>query len=216
MNDKDFMEQSTPEAGAGMSRRAAFSARLSAARDKTVDVVNKIGRKGTVVICAVLLVGVAVLLNLILFNGEDAANPGLAIDMNNLSADSGKSEDSSDSTTVYNYFEAMQLSRQQARDEAMEVLLSVAESGTAVEDMKAEALDDIAQIALDIENEANIETLILAKGFAKCVAVVNGDSASVVVQSDGLLPSEIAQISEIVYEQAGIVPANLTIIEKNV
>lgn len=215
MNDKDFMEQSMSEAGAGKGRREAFGTKLSVVRDKTVEAVNRIGRKGTVVICAVLLVGVAVLLNLILFNGEDAANPGLAIDMNNLSADSGKSKEASDSTTVYNYFEAMQLSRQQARDEAMEVLLSVAESGTAVEEMKAEALDDIAQIALDIENEANIETLILAKGFLKCVAVVNGDTASVVVQSDGLLPSEIAQISEIVYEQAGIVPANLTIIEKN-
>ncbi len=211
MNDKDYIGTSE-----GTDRRTAFREKLSAARDKAVDIVNRIGRRGTVVICAVLLVGVAVLLNLILFRGEDAGDPGFAIDMSNLSADSGKGDDTSDSTTVYNYFEAMQLSRQQARDEAMEVLMTVAESGTAVDEMKAEALDDIAQIALDIENEANIETLILAKGFAKCVAVVNGDTASVVVQSDGLLPSEIAQISEIVYEQAGILPANLTIIEKNV
>ena len=212
MNDKDFMETGT----VSTDRSTKIRAGLTAARDKTVDVVNKIGRRGTVVICAVLLVGVAVLLNLMLFSGEDGSKPGLAIDMNNLSADSGKSEEGSDSTTVYNYFEAMQLSRRQARDEAMEVLLSVAESGTAIEEMKSEALDDIAQIARDIENEANIETLILAKGFEKCVAVVNGDTASIVVQSDGLLPSEIAQISEIVYEQAGIVPANLTIIEKEI
>ena len=82
--------------------------------------------------------------------------------------------------------------------------------------MKTEALDGIAQIALDIENESNIETLILAKGFEKCVAVVNGDSASVIVKCSGLLPSDIAQISEIVYEQAGILPANLKIIEKDV
>lgn len=188
---------------------------LTGVRDKALTIVNKIGRKGTVVICAVFLVGIAVLLNVILFNGGGDTGKDLAIDMNNLSA-SGESGSADDGASVYNYFEAMQLSRQQARDEAMEVLLSVAESGTAIDEMKTEALEDINRIASDIESESNIETLILAKGFEKCVAVVNGESASVIVKSTGLLPSEIAQISEIVYEQAGILPANLKIIEKDV
>lgn len=190
---------------------------LSDIRDKTVAVINRIGKKGTVVICAVILVGFAVMLNLILFNGEETGKKSnLAIDMDALSVgDSGEEADPS-YEAVYNYFEAMQLSRQQARDEAMEVLLSVAESSTAVEDMKNEALDSIAQIARDIECESNIETLILSKGFMQCVAVVNGDTASIIVKSEGLLPSEVAQISEIVYEQTGILPTNLKIIEKNV
>ena len=190
---------------------------LSDIRDKTVAVINRIGKKGTVVICAVILVGFAVMLNLILFNGEETGKKSnLAIDMDALSVgDSGEKADPS-YEAVYNYFEAMQLSRQQARDQAMEVLLSVAESSTAVEDMKNEALDSIAQIARDIECESNIETLILSKGFTQCVAVVNGDTASIIVKSEGLLPSEVAQISEIVYEQTGILPTNLKIIEKNV
>ena len=190
---------------------------LSDIRDKTVAVINRIGKKGTVVICAVILVGFAVMLNLILFNGEETGKKSnLAIDMDALSVgDSGEEADPS-YEAVYNYFEAMQLSRQQARDDAMEVLLSVAESSTAVEDMKNEALDSIAQIARDIECESNIETLILSKGFTQCVAVVNGDTASIIVKSEGLLPSEVAQISEIVYEQTGILPTNLKIIEKNV
>lgn len=197
-----------------MKHEMNFKEKWAVVRDKTVAIVNKIGRKGTVVICAVLLVGVAVLLNVILFSGGDGKGNDFAIDMSSLSAEN--KNDAGDSTSVYNYFEAMQLSRQQARDEAMEVLLSVAESGTAVEEMKHDALNDINRIALDIECESNIETLILAKGFEKCVAVVNGDNASVIVKSAGLLPSEIAQISEIVYEQAGILPANLKIIEKDV
>lgn len=187
-------------------------------RDKAIALVEKIGRRGTVAICAVVLVGVAVLLNLLLYDREDTKRTDLAIDPDTLSAVSGVSneEGAEEAAAVYNYFEAMQLSRQQARDEAMEVLLAVAESSTAVDTMKTEALDDIAQIAADMENEANIETLILSKGFEKCVAVVNGDTASVIVKSNGLLPNEIAQISEIVYEQAGILPANLRIIEKDV
>lgn len=198
-----------------MKQHVNFKEKWATVRDKTVTLVNKIGKKGTVVICAVMLIGVAVLLNLILFSGENRDGKDLAVDMGALSA-GNQNEESGGAAAVYNYFEAMQLSRQQARDEAMEVLLSVAESGTAVEEMKSDALNDINRIALDIECEANIETLILAKGFEKCVAVVNGDTASVIIKSAGLLPSEIAQISEIVYEQAGILPANLKIIEKNV
>lgn len=190
--------------------------KFSEIRDKAAVLVERIGRRGMVVICAVFLVGVAVALNILLFSGEKSTAGGdLAIDKSALEAAAGAAGND-ETQSVYNYFEAMQLSRRQARDEAMEVLLSVAESETAVEEMKAEALNSIAQIAHDIESESNIETLILSKGFARCVAVVNGDSASVIVKSAGLLPNEIAQISEIVYEQAGIVPANLKIIEKDV
>ncbi len=189
--------------------------KLGALKGKTAALLGKIGHKGTVIICAVLLVGVAVLLNVILYSGGGEKGNDLAIDMGALSP-TNQGDTAENAASIYNYFEAMQLSRQQARDEAMEVLLTVAESTTAVDEMKSDALNDISRIAQDIECEANIETLILAKGFEKCVAVVNGDTASVIVKSAGLLPSEIAQISEIVYEQAGILPANLKIIEKNV
>ena len=108
----------------------------------------------------------------------------------------------------------MVLSRRQARDEAMEVLQGVVDSDSAVDQMKTDAMEDMRRIADEIALEANIESLIVSKGFEQCVAVLNGDSASVIVKSDGLLPNEVSQISEIVYEQAGVLPANLNIIEK--
>ena len=65
-----------------------------------------------------------------------------------------------------------------------------------------------------METEANIETLIEAKGFEECVAVINNDSASIVVKSEGLQAAQISQINEIVYEQAGISPVNVKIIQR--
>ena len=65
-----------------------------------------------------------------------------------------------------------------------------------------------------IENESNIETLIKAKGFEECVAVINGEKANVIVKSEGLQPNDLSQILEIVYLQAGILPENVTIMEK--
>ena len=56
----------------------------------------------------------------------------------------------------------------------------------------------------------------MAKGFEDCVAVINGDTATVVVKSrdETLLATDIAQINEIVYEQAQIMPVNITITER--
>ena len=45
-------------------------------------------------------------------------------------------------------------------------------------------------------------------------AVLNGDTASIIVKSQDLQAAEIAQINAIVYEQAGIVPGGVTIITK--
>jgi len=116
---------------------------------------------------------------------------------------------------MYDYFQSMVLNRQQARDEAMEVLLSVAESQTALAETKEAALQDMNKLAADMEKETNIETMILAKGFSQCIAVISNENCNVIVESDGLEPGEVAQITEIVYEQAGIHPANLKIVEKN-
>ena len=113
------------------------------------------------------------------------------------------------------YFSTTVLSRQKARDEALGVLKTVVESNEALEETKTQAFADISRIAKDIESESNIETLIEAKGFSDCVAVVNGGSANIVVKSDGLLPNDIAQINEIVYEQSGILPVDIRIVERS-
>jgi len=61
--------------------------------------------------------------------------------------------------------------------------------------------------------EANIENLIKSKGFEECIAVISGESANIIVQSDGLMANELAQIMEIVYLQANILPKNVRISE---
>ena len=114
-----------------------------------------------------------------------------------------------------NYFAITVVSRRRARDESIELLSAVASHEDAMPDTRYRALADIAVIAKEIEREANIETLVRAKGFDECVAVVSGDLANIIVRTDGLMPNEVAQIKEIVFEQAGILPRNVRIIERN-
>ncbi|MBE6574869.1 MAG: SpoIIIAH-like family protein [Ruminococcaceae bacterium] len=179
----------------------------------------KVGRRNWIILGALVLIAGAVCLNWVLFAGGD---DGFSYDSaGGMSSGSLTNDGLTDGTAVSGedegdaaYFAATQVSRQRARDEAMEVLRGVVDSAEAQETVKGQALSDITRIALDMELEANIETLITSKGFEQCVAVVNGSSANIIVQSDGLLPNEIAQINEIVYEQAGILPANVKIIER--
>ena len=122
--------------------------------------------------------------------------------------------DTKASATADSYFSSAQVSRARARDEALEVLQSVVDSAKSDEAAKTQALADISKIAKDMEAESNIETLVVAKGFEQCVAVISSGTINVVVKADKLTPSDIAVINEIVYEQAGIKPANIKIVQK--
>ena len=174
-------------------------------------ILEKIGKRNIIIACAVVLIGVAVLMNFILFSGTDNGGyDGYDQPSGNVSDNAGDST----ATDANAYFSATQVSRQRARDEALEVLQAVVENVDATEAMKNEALAEIAVIADEIQKEANIESLITAKGFEACVAVINNDTASIVVKADDLQAAEIAQINAIVYEQAGILPSAVTIIKK--
>ena len=182
---------------------------------------EKIGKRNIILVCAVLFVGLAVYLNYMWFSS--AAEESGKVDygdqnMSDLQGSANGDQNENAENTVTNtdaYFEAAALSRQQARDEALQVLQTVLASADAIDSTKEEALGAISAIAGEIEEESNVEALILAKGFEQCVAVINGDTASVIVKNDGeLLPAQVAQITEIVYTQTGILPVNLTIIQK--
>ena len=60
-----------------------------------------------------------------------------------------------------------------------------------------------------------METLIKAKGFSDCVAVISNGKANVIVATEEtLLPNQLAQIKEILYTRAEILPVNTTVIER--
>ena len=186
--------------------------KLLAMKDKVFQWVSGLSKKTVIVAGAVFVIALAIVLNLILLG--DNAVPGGDLDASiDLSGD-GEKQGESTVNPINEYFASMSLNRQTSREEAIAVLNAIAESETAVSEMKEQAMDNIATIAAAMEKEANIETLIKAKGFSKCLAIIEDGKATVIVESDGLLPSQIAQISEIVHEQAGILPADLKIIEK--
>lgn len=107
--------------------------------------------------------------------------------------------------TATDYFAAVRLSRQQARDNAVNLLQDAMAYTTASEGTKdtesAMELEEIVQTAL---SEAQIESLIIAKGYTDCVAYMSGEGISVAVSSPegGLQQSDVAVIADIVMTQS--------------
>ena len=169
--------------------------------------------KSIVVASAALLIGLAVYLNYRWFYDPTGS---LGFGDNNMSEGSSDSSSASGNTnTEQDYFTSTALDRQQARDEALDVLKMVTESAESSEEAKAAAQEKISKIAVDIQNEANIETLVKAKGFDDCVAIISENAVSVIVGAESLQAAEAAQILTIVYETTGINPENISIISKS-
>ena len=184
--------------------------RFSKSLKKVKGIAEKIGARNVVVACSLVLIGAAVILNFVMFG-----NSGPAVGEGDVLGTGLNSEDEAEANMDGAYFASAQLSRKQARDQALAVLQTVVESSSADATAKEQASVDISRIASEIQMESNIETLIKSKGFEDCVAVIGEGSASIIVRSDGLLPNELSQIKEIVWEHAGIDPVGIKIIEQN-
>ena len=183
---------------------------------KVTELCRKVGRRNFIIMGAVLLTAVAVGVNLIMFasNRDDGYDYDQSAGMDAGTADTSGGTSTGTQQTSDSYFSSIQVNRQRTRDEAIEVLQAVVDNESSTETAKNEALAQISKLADIMEAESNIETLIVAKGFEECVAVISDDKVSIVVKSEGLQAAQISQINEIVYEQCGIKPVNVNIIER--
>ena len=185
---------------------------------------ERIGRRNMVIAGAVLLIGAAVVMQWVFFtdsakkDGFDYnASAGMSTDYGTTMGTGTVGDDKpSGGNPTDSYFASVEVSRQRARDEALEVLNAVVENNKATEEVKAEALKEIQVIAKEMAQESNIESILMGKGFVQCIAVISSGNANIVVQNDGALQAaQLAQINAVVFEQAGIEPANITIVQKD-
>lgn len=116
-------------------------------------------------------------------------------------------------TTATDYFAAVRLSRQQARDNAVNMLQeAMSYNGDNKDTESAVQLEDIVQTAL---NEAQIESLVIAKGYTDCVAYMTNEGISVAVSAPegGLQEEDVALIADIVMTQSDYALSDIRIVE---
>lgn len=116
-------------------------------------------------------------------------------------------------TTAGDYFAAVRLSRQQARDNALNLLQEA--MAYSDETKSAESAVELEQIVQTALSEAQIESLIIAKGYSDCVAYMTGQGISVAVASPegGLQQTDVAVIADIVLAQSDYSLEDIRVVE---
>ena len=140
---------------------------------------------------------------------SSSANIGDAVFVNSPSDTPVNSSQSDD------YFSTARNNRQKARDEALEIYKDITGNVKSDKDSVNSATEAAAALAQNAEKEANIESLVKAKGFEECVAVINGSEINVIVKSEKLLQSDAVQIKDIAAGVTGFKTENIKIIEIN-
>lgn len=115
---------------------------------------------------------------------------------------------------ITDYFTTARLNRQQARDSAISTLREAAETEHASQQAIDDALGAITAMAGYTVSEAELESMILAKGFADCLVFLNEDSILVAVPAvDGQLSaSAVSRITDLVLQETALGTEQIKII----
>lgn len=193
----------------------------------------KLWKRNAIVVIIVLFVGMAVYLNWsygqTTVTDEDSAATGKLLGEAALvsgkptqseeeskeseeKAEEGKKTEQKSTT---GYFASARLNRQQARDSALNILQEAAADAMADQTVIDEANSSIQTLADFTLSEAQVENLVIAKGYSDCVCYINENSASVIVAATetGLTDSDTARIAEIVMDETGLGVGQIKIIE---
>lgn len=172
-----------------------------------------IGRKQIILAALVVALGAAIFLNY-RFNQNAVATAATA-STNYGDAKYVANQSTSAVSGTSDYFAQARLERQKTHDEALETLQSVVSASGATAAQKAAVASGINQLASNIKAEGDIETLVMAKGFKNCVAVIGDSDVNVIVQpkSGTLSEADAAQIDEIVMEHTKFTADKIKIIQ---
>ena len=142
-----------------------------------------------------------------LVTGDSSAQTG-AVDQEGSAAQPTAGEADSE------YFATARLNRQQARDSALSLLQEAAAGEAADETIKTQVNDAIQTMADYTVTEAQIENLVIAKGYTDCVAFIGEEDLSLAVAAPegGLTDADTAKIVDVVNQTAGFTADQIKII----
>ena len=145
-----------------------------------------------------------------LVTGDSSAQTG-----STDSAQSGDTQTLAGAETGSEYFATARLNRQQARDSALSLLQDAAAREDADETVKTQVNDTIQTMADYTVTEAQIENLVIAKGYTDCVAFIGEDALSLAVAAPegGLTEADTAKIVDVVNQSSGFTADQIKIIE---
>ena len=109
-------------------------------------------------------------------------------------------------------FAQMRLSRQTARDETITLLQETIAYADGEDVSQTDS--QLEQIISDALSESEIESMVIAKGYADCVAYISDDgiSLAVAMPEEGLTQSDVSLLADIVMSQTDFKLSDIRVI----
>ena len=182
-----------------------------------------IGKKQIILASLTLVLGIAVYMNYVFAEvgtdiAADAEIQSAADTQVNYGDAAFVGADSSDpaepaSAGASDYFAQARLSRMTSRDDAVQTLSAILGGGDLTEEENAAYTMEAVNLSPLSESESKVESLIRAQGFEDCVVYLDGETAIIVVKSEGLAAEQAAQIKDILLTEVTIPAENIRIFE---
>ena len=180
---------------------------------------SKIFKRNAIILTVIMFVCVAVYLNWA-YGGEgdradEVMESELAEGAGLFYTDDSIEVSAPSDAQINDYFATARLTRQQARDSAVGVLRESLDTQAVSQEANDKTLGEISFLAQSSITEAEIETLIMAKGFEECVAFLSEDSVIVAVPAppEGLSTASVSRITDIALSETGLGAEQIKIIE---
>lgn len=174
-----------------------------------------IGKKQIIMSCLTLMLGVAVYINYT--TAPEIKEPKNVVSVSdeaeNVSYGETEFVNAEAEPAADDYFAQARIDKMNNRDEAIQTLQSMIGGGDITEDEQVVKALDAVEVSKLIESEGTIESLVKAQGFKDCVAYLDGESAKVVVKTEGLDKAQAASIKEIILDQSDVSAENIRIFE---
>lgn len=116
---------------------------------------------------------------------------------------------------VTEYFDEARIEKQKARDGAITTLKEAVNEENLSQSSRDSAAESIETISVSAISETRIETLVKAKGYTDCVALINETGVNVIVTApaEGLSASDTTKIKDIAVSETKFLPSQVKIIE---
>jgi len=169
-----------------------------------------VGKKQIILACLTLILGIAIYVNYVL-----AATPS---ELKATSVLSGAGINYGDAAYVNgeetsDYFAQARIDKMSSREEAVQTLQTIFNGGDMTEQDKAVVAEKAAALSQLVDSENQIEGLIKAAGFEDCVVYLDGTTANIVVKCENFLPSQAAQIKDILLSKVSLENENIRILD---
>jgi stage III sporulation protein AH len=112
------------------------------------------------------------------------------------------------------FFANYRLDRERVRGHQVELLQEVINDPNSDAGMRKEAQDRLIQISERMDKELQLEALIKAKGFTEAALFIQPESATAILEKDGMAESDVAVVADMISRVTGYKLEDIVVIPK--